>query len=155
LAAKGTAVNSDLVAFGGDKRMTPRQILAERRKAATASAAENGAPADDVTWYSATTDTNTIGVTTFGQSLGDFITPADFDGDGSADIAVWRPASSGSAFYILQSSDQTVRVDIFGQEGDDPTVSGDYDGDGKADPAVYRCPSFESEAGTCYFYYRG
>lgn len=151
LAAKGASVNRDLVAFGGDKRMTQRQLLAARKQMSSANLGET----DDITWYSATTDNNTIGVTNFGHSFTDTITPADFDGDGSSDIAVWRPAAEGSAFYILQSSDATVRTEVFGQEGDDPTVVGDYDGDGMADPAVYRCPPFDGDPGTCYFFYRG
>jgi len=150
LAAKGASVDHDLVAFGGDKRMTQRQLLAARRQMG-----QNLGEGDDITWYSATTNDNTIGVNLFGQSFSDTITPADFDGDGISDIAVWRPAATDSAFYIQQSSDSTVQTEIFGQEGDDPTVVGDYDGDGKADPAVYRCPPFSGDPGPCYFFYRG
>lgn len=83
-----------------------------------------------------------------GATAGDKATPADFDGDGKTDVAVWRAGSQG-AFYILQSGTNTVRIDNFGQTGDDPSVVGDYDGDGKADPAVYR----PGAQGT--FYYRG
>jgi hypothetical protein len=150
LAAKGASVDHDLVPYGGDKRMTPRQMLAARKQMA-----QNLGETTDVTWYSATTNDNTIGVTSFGDSFSDTIIPADFDGDGASDIAVWRSAATDSAFYILQSSDATVRTEVFGQEGDDPTVVGDYDGDGMADPAVYRCPPFSGDAGACYFYYRG
>lgn len=81
---------------------------------------------------------------------GDTATPVDFDGDGKADIAIWRPGPSGGAgFYILQSSNATLRTELFGQTGDDATVVGDYDGDAKADPATYRA------AAQSFFYYRG
>jgi hypothetical protein len=60
---------------------------------------------------------------------------ADYDGDGKADLAVWRPGSGG--WQILNSAGGTERLATLGEVGDIP-VPGDYDGDGKIDLAVWR-----------------
>lgn len=65
---------------------------------------------------------------------GDVPVPADYDGDGRADLAVWRPAEGG--WYIVRSSDDAVVYSSLGASTDRP-VPADYDGDGRADLAVY------------------
>ena len=69
----------------------------------------------------------------------------DFDGDGSDDRGIWRPAIG---FWAILGSNSTFIWKQWGLPGDYP-VPGDYDGDGKSDLAVWRpsngvwyiCPS--------------
>jgi hypothetical protein len=58
----------------------------------------------------------------------------DFDGDGKADVSVFRPEAG--AWYLQQSQNGFTGVS-FGQNGD-KIAPADYDGDGKTDIAVYR-----------------
>ena len=61
-------------------------------------------------------------------------TQFDFDGDGRADIAVFR---AGEGNWFINRSSQGFTASTFGAQTD-RLVPADYDGDGKTDIAVYR-----------------
>ncbi|MCY7345994.1 MAG: FG-GAP-like repeat-containing protein [Pyrinomonadaceae bacterium] len=86
----------------------------------------------EVIWRIFSSSTNVLQETQWGSStLGDFFAAADYDGDGRADIAVFR----AGVWYIIESSTGAFRSERFGQSGDVPAPN-DYDRDGKADLAV-------------------
>ncbi len=61
--------------------------------------------------------------------------PVDYDRDGRADLAVWRPSSG--TWFIVNSWNGSVRSQQWGASTD-IAVPGDYDGDGWPDISVWR-----------------
>lgn len=59
----------------------------------------------------------------------------DFDGDGTADLSVFRP--SQGLWFVLNSGSGTVSITQFGLDGDIP-IDADFDGDRRNDIAVFR-----------------
>src|SRR4029077_7280939 len=73
------------------------------------------------------------------SGLGDTPVPADFAGDGKADLAIYRRATGQ---WFIYGSASGFRTATFGAPaasglGDTP-VPGDYDGDRKTDLGIYR-----------------
>jgi hypothetical protein len=116
-----------------------------------------GSTMNQLRWFYSLNGTNSSAVGSDWGIATDIATPADFDGDGRSDIAVWRGSNTPtqSAFYILRSATSTVQIDRFGEASrfDNPTVVGDYDGDGKADVAVFTTGTLSTSQS--FFYYRG
>jgi hypothetical protein len=86
-------------------------------------------------WYIYRGSDGQVVIQPFG-ALGDKPVPADYDGDGRADIGVFRP-SEGNWYYRPSSSPQKVVGIHWGANGDIPLPM-DYNGDGSADIAIYR-----------------
>ena len=91
------------------------------------------------TWYILLSNrNNTAFLATQWGATGDVRVPADYDGDGKTDIAVFRP--SDGVWWVLRSGQAAanqLQAIQWGQSGDIPQPA-DYDGDGRADFAVYR-----------------
>ena len=106
---------------------------------------------DNYDWYIQRSSDGGMTALRFGsQTLGDQIVPADYDGDGKWDIAVWRspePLGAQAYYYIMRSRTNDVQVIPWGVTGDDSRQTQDFDGDGKADPTVVR-----SNNGLRYWY---
>jgi uncharacterized delta-60 repeat protein len=81
-------------------------------------------------WYLLNSQSGFTGVS-FGQA-GDKLAPADYDGDGRTDLAVFRNGT-----WYLQRSTAGFTGIAFG-EGSDIPQPADFDGDGQAELAVYR-----------------
>jgi uncharacterized delta-60 repeat protein len=142
-------VNNAVVDFNGDGK-TDYSILRP----------EFNAPGAQMTWWNINNGTNEVTVLPLGLRAIDTPVPADYDGDGKTDIAVFRFQNTGTNgdagnWYILESSTNRFRIEKMGQAGDNATIVDDYDGDGKADLAVFRINTAAQGPGQAYFLYRG
>ncbi len=89
---------------------------------------------NDSYWFVSQSTNGVVKYEHFGTN-GDLPVPGDYDGDGKADYAVFRP--SNATWYIEQSSNFQLVAYQWGISTDKP-VQNDYDGDGKTDVAVFR-----------------
>lgn len=85
-------------------------------------------------WHILRSSTNTYLGVQFGSGE-DKIVPADFNGDGSTDVAVFRPSTG--TWYTSTNAAINYGAFQWGISGDIP-LPGDFDGDGKSDYAVFR-----------------
>ena len=105
-----------------------------------------------ITWWNSNTTSGVQVVNNWGDANTDFPAPGDYDGDGVADIAIFRsPAASGGQdeYWIIQSATNTVKYFAWGLSGDQ-TVQRDYDGDGVTDVAVVRRGTLATDQLTWY-----
>lgn len=102
-----------------------------------ADASVNSTDFGDYThWFVRNSSSGMVSDQTFG-ALSSHLVPADYDGDGKADYAVWLGHISPSQWQILLSESGSVYEPTWGLPGDKP-VPADFDGDGQTDLAVWR-----------------
>lgn len=96
---------------------------------------ENGGVVSSSSSYTFTLNGNRILAANFTTIPPPGRTRFDFDGDGKAEISVFRPTNG--VWYFTNSSNGAFSSVQFGMNGDKITPA-DFDGDGKADISVFR-----------------
>ncbi|HEY2866520.1 MAG TPA: VCBS repeat-containing protein, partial [Pyrinomonadaceae bacterium] len=111
-----------------------------------------GGPPNQAAFYILQSKTSTVRVELFGQNGDRPTTVRDYDGDGKADVSVYRPGvNPGDQSYFfyrgsLNNPSGNITYVRWGANGDTET-QGDFDGDGKGDFCVRR-----NIGGAAWFY---
>ncbi len=81
----------------------------------------------------------TVSSVKWGIASGDIPVPADYDGDGRADLGVWRPSTGTWHIRFINGPNVTTSRSVqWGMAGDVPVSGIDRNGDGKSDYVVWR-----------------
>jgi len=136
-------INGSNMAFGSDWGISTDFFVPEdfdgdnRTDIAVWRPISTGQPSGNGFFYILQSQTNTVRIDDFGQNGDDPTVVGDYDGDGRADVAVYRGGAQSVWYYRGSLTPANITSVLWGQAGDFP-APGDYDGDGRHDFVIQR-----------------